>query len=293
MPDMTIRAAARGDGRSRALAGRPRPTVRRPPGCRRAASGVRALVVHGDDVPLGAAAVLRAADVRQDGAAGARRLAVGMGCRRSSSSRPRCWSATAMRIFLIARASTPADRLDPPGRMPAGVSGAADRAARRAGASRPPGEPYLWQIGLFTVAIGLPFLAVSANAPLLQAWFARTGHPHGHDPYFLYAASNLGSLIALLGYPFILEPAFGLKELSRLWALGFLLLVVALALVFVVMRTCQSELGGRGCRRRRLGIWRSRCRAIRAARMDGSPGLDRPGARAGGTAHGVHHTRHH
>ena len=57
----------------------------------------------------------------------------------------------------------------------------------------PPGEPYLWQLGLFTVAIGLPFLAVSANAPLLQAWFARTGHPHGHDPYFLYAASNAGS----------------------------------------------------------------------------------------------------
>src|SRR5581483_8995262 len=76
----------------------------------------------------------------------------------------------------------------------------------------PPGEPYLWQIGLFTVAIGLPFLAVSANAPLLQAWFARTGHPHGRDPYFLYAASNLGSLIALLGYPFVLEPAFGLRE---------------------------------------------------------------------------------
>jgi hypothetical protein len=112
------------------------------------------------------------------------------------------------------------------------------------GWSEPPtGEPYLWQIGLFTVAIGLPFLAVAANAPLLQAWFARTGHPHGHDPYFLYAASNLGSLIALLGYPFVLEPAFGLRELSRLWTLGFLLLVVALALVFVVMRTCQSEMG--------------------------------------------------
>jgi hypothetical protein len=107
----------------------------------------------------------------------------------------------------------------------------------------PTGEPYLWQIGLFTVAIGLPFLAVSANAPLLQAWFARTGHPHGHDPYFLYAASNLGSLIALLGYPFVLEPGFGLRELSRLWTLGFLLLVAALALVFVVMRACQSALG--------------------------------------------------
>jgi hypothetical protein len=108
----------------------------------------------------------------------------------------------------------------------------------------PPGEPYLWQIGLFTVAIGLPFLAVSANAPLLQAWFARTGHPHARDPYFLYAASNLGSLIALLGYPFVLEPALGLRALSRVWTIGFVLLVAALALVFLVMRSCQREKAG-------------------------------------------------
>ena len=108
----------------------------------------------------------------------------------------------------------------------------------------PTGEPYLWQIGLFTAAIGLPFVALSANAPLLQAWFARTGHPHGHDPYFLYAASNLGSLIALLAYPFVLEPAFGLRELSRLWTLGFLLLVAALGAVFTVLRACQSERAG-------------------------------------------------
>ena len=40
----------------------------------------------------------------------------------------------------------------------------------------------------------------------------RTGHPHARDPYFLYAASNLGSLLALLSYPFVLEPAFGLKH---------------------------------------------------------------------------------
>jgi hypothetical protein len=100
----------------------------------------------------------------------------------------------------------------------------------------PPGEPYLWQLGLFTMAIGLPFVAVSANAPLLQAWFARTGHPHAHDPYFLYAASNLGSLVALLGYPFVLEPAFGLKELSRLWTVLFVALIAALALVIWLMR---------------------------------------------------------
>ena len=109
----------------------------------------------------------------------------------------------------------------------------------------PPGNPYLWQIGLFTVAIGLPFMAVAANAPLLQAWFARTGHPHGHDPYFLYAASNLGSLIALLGYPFLLEPAFGLKALSGYWAFGFLLLIAALAAVFFMMlsRAASAEAG--------------------------------------------------
>src|SRR5262245_17079080 len=105
----------------------------------------------------------------------------------------------------------------------------------------PPGEPYLWQLGLFAVAIGLPFLAVSANAPLLQAWFARTGHPHGHDPYFLYAASNLGSLIALLAYPFVLEPLLGLKELSRLWSLGYLVLLAALALAFMLMRSRLSD----------------------------------------------------
>ena len=122
----------------------------------------------------------------------------------------------------------------------------------------PPGEPYLWQLGLFTVAIGLPFLAVSANAPLLQAWFARTGHPHGHDPYFLYAASNLGSLIALLAYPFILEPAFGLKQLSRLWTLGFLLLVAALVLVFMLMRS-------------RLGVAGEAAAPRAAAKTDSAP----------------------
>ncbi|HEU0061422.1 MAG TPA: fused MFS/spermidine synthase, partial [Hyphomicrobiaceae bacterium] len=99
----------------------------------------------------------------------------------------------------------------------------------------PAGEPYLWQIGLFTVAIGLPFLAVAANAPLLQAWFARTGHAQAGDPYFLYAASNLGSLMALLSYPFILEPAFGLKALSGFWAVGYVLLLAALALAFGLM----------------------------------------------------------
>ena len=100
----------------------------------------------------------------------------------------------------------------------------------------PSGDPYLWQLGLFTLAVGLPFTAVAANAPLLQAWFARSGHPHAENPYFLYAASNLGSLIALISYPFVLEPVFSLRTLSRMWSLGFLLLILALALAFLQVR---------------------------------------------------------
>jgi hypothetical protein len=100
----------------------------------------------------------------------------------------------------------------------------------------PPGEPYLWQLGLFTIAVGLPFVAVSANAPLLQSWFAASGHPEGRDPYFMYGASNLGSLIALLGYPFVLEPVFGLKALSGLWTMGYAALVAAIAVCFLMIR---------------------------------------------------------
>jgi hypothetical protein len=104
----------------------------------------------------------------------------------------------------------------------------------------PHGEPYLWQLGMFTASIGLPFMAVSANAPLLQAWFARSGHPDARDPYFMYAASNLGSLIALLGYPFVLERFFGLTELSHLWAYAYVLLVLAIAASFFLMRGAQA-----------------------------------------------------
>src|SRR5438128_6024897 len=75
------------------------------------------------------------------------------------------------------------------------------------GWGKPPevGEAF-WLLGLFAVSIGLPFFALAANSPLLQAWFARTDHPAAKDPYFLYAASNVGSFLALLAYPTIIEP---------------------------------------------------------------------------------------
>src|SRR5258708_1803516 len=65
------------------------------------------------------------------------------------------------------------------------------------GWGEPPTSGYaFWLLGLFAVSIGLPFFALAANNPLLQAWFVRTGHPSGPDPYFLYASSNIGSLLA-------------------------------------------------------------------------------------------------
>ncbi|MCL5807952.1 MAG: fused MFS/spermidine synthase [Deltaproteobacteria bacterium] len=79
-------------------------------------------------------------------------------------------------------------------------------------------------------SVGLPFLVLSSTAPLLQQWFARTGHPSANDPYFLYSASNLGSMLALISYPTWIEPHFRLAGQSRSWAVGYLI-VLALSLL--------------------------------------------------------------
>src|SRR5438874_2937790 len=98
------------------------------------------------------------------------------------------------------------------------------------GWGRPPevGEAF-WLLGLFAVSMGLPFFALAANSPLLQAWFARTNHPSARDPYFLYAASNVGSFLALLAYPLAIEPLVSLTDQTRLWSFGFYLLIVLIA----------------------------------------------------------------
>ncbi|MGL5097434.1 MAG: spermidine synthase, partial [Planctomycetia bacterium] len=90
-------------------------------------------------------------------------------------------------------------------------------------------NPVGWLLLLLTFSVGVPFLAVSTTAPLLQRWYAETGGKSAGDPYFLYATSNLGSMLALLGYPFFVEPLLSLPDQSRLWTVGYGLLV---ALVF-------------------------------------------------------------
>src|SRR5262249_33168760 len=87
----------------------------------------------------------------------------------------------------------------------------------------------LWLIGLLPLSSALPFFALAANSPLLQAWFARTDHPAAQDPYFLYAASNVGSFLALVAYPTVIEPFVGLDNQAGVWSIGFCLLGVLLA----------------------------------------------------------------
>ena len=115
------------------------------------------------------------------------------------------------------------------------------------GLGRPPGDgAALWLMGLFAVSVGLPFFAVSGNGPLLQAWFARSGHTQAADPYFLYGASNLGSFAALLSYPLVLEPFLTVAQQSHLWMAGFVALALLIALCAAL-------------------VWRSPAPAARAA----------------------------
>ncbi len=92
----------------------------------------------------------------------------------------------------------------------------------------------LWLVGLFAASIGLPFAALSASAPLLQFWFAASGHPQARNPYVLYAASNLGSFTALLAYPLALESMFTLRMQAWVWSAGFAALAVLISVAAMI-----------------------------------------------------------
>jgi hypothetical protein len=106
----------------------------------------------------------------------------------------------------------------------------------------PPGiNPIPATLWLLAQVVGIPFIVVATSAPLLQKWFGSTGHPAAKDPYFLYGASNLGSMLALVAYPVLVEPFFRLNPFNPsdpnaphvfdimrqpwLWTAGYVLLV--------------------------------------------------------------------
>jgi len=101
------------------------------------------------------------------------------------------------------------------------------------------GPPALWVVMALAVAVGAPYLVLSSVSPLLQRWISTTDHKLAADPYPLYAASNAGSLLGLLAYPFVAEPLLSLDQQKSWWSIGYAALVVLLGVggVLVVRRT--------------------------------------------------------
>lgn len=89
--------------------------------------------------------------------------------------------------------------------------------------------PIPWLLGVMAITVGAPFLVLSGTGPILQRWFSRSGHAQAADPYHLYAASNLGSALALIAYPLLMEPRMRLAGQSGAWTAGYALLALLIA----------------------------------------------------------------
>ena len=106
-------------------------------------------------------------------------------------------------------------------------------------------DPVLWQLIQLVRSVAIPFFVISTTAPLLQSWFARTQDPAARDPYFLYAASNFGSLLVLILYPFVFEPTFGVATQSRWWMAGYGLLLLLFVVLVAMFQRAPLQLATR------------------------------------------------
>jgi len=91
-----------------------------------------------------------------------------------------------------------------------------------------PTQPTVWLIGVFALSIAPPFAVIAATAPLIQSWYSRSGREDAHDPYHLYGASNIGSLIGLLAYPLALEPFLPVAAQTFSWSVAYGVLAILL-----------------------------------------------------------------
>jgi len=108
----------------------------------------------------------------------------------------------------------------------------------------PSGHPLAWLLVVLLTVIGLPFFVLATTASVLQYWFTRTNHSAARDPYFLYVASNAGSLLALAAYPVLVEPVLPLDIQSRWWAAGYAIFAVLTCTCAVAMRPPNNGLQG-------------------------------------------------
>ena len=100
----------------------------------------------------------------------------------------------------------------------------------------PQHNPTIWLLETLLVSVGLPFFIISSSSPLFQSWFSRLRHRRAVDPYFLFAASNAGSLIALVAFPLVLEPSSGVSEQHQLWRVGFVVLVALTCVIALAVK---------------------------------------------------------
>ena len=102
--------------------------------------------------------------------------------------------------------------------------------------SAPPAgvAPSIWLLGQLALMVGAPFVALGSAGPALQGWFANAPRAGGRDPYVLYVASNFGSLVGLLAYPLVVEPALRVANQELLWTIAYVLFAAVAAACLVV-----------------------------------------------------------
>src|SRR5258706_259020 len=127
----------------------------------------------------------------------------------------RLWGRRQVTVHLVVAWLGGAALLLPVRADPAGPFSAAD-------------QPIRWLVLHLLLAVGLPFGVLAATTPMLQHWFAAGRNDRARDPYVLYSGSNLGSLVALLSYPVLIEPNISLAAQQRLWSAGYAVFVALL-----------------------------------------------------------------
>ncbi|MBI3544236.1 MAG: hypothetical protein HY075_13280, partial [Deltaproteobacteria bacterium] len=121
-------------------------------------------------------------------------------------------------------------------------------------------RPVFWILKSLAAWVGIPYFTLAATSPLLQKWFSSSRHRRAADPYFLYSASNWGSLAALLSYPLAVEPWLGLSSQRNVWAAGYVVLAFLLAAIAVSLARSRERFearprAARPARPARIAAW--------------------------------------